>query len=251
MNEFEKKLIRIAKGIGYPPTPDIAGFVSANMQPASRPRLMSRRFVWSLTILLILLSSLLLIPPARAAILEFIQVGIVRIFPARPETPTIAAPSLQSSRLTDFLDQIAGETNLANARELANYPILLPTYPPGFGQPDQVYVQDANGAMTILAWMDVEEPERVILSLHFIPQGSWMIEKVQPTVIQEAEVNGRRAVWTTGPYPLLLRNGSVEMVRLVEGHALIWEEGGITYRLETDQPLEEALKIAESLDPIP
>lgn len=105
--------------------------------------------------------------------------------------------------------------------------------------------------MTILAWVDVEEPERVILSLHFIPQGSWMIEKVQPTVIQETEVNGRRAVWTTGPYPLLLRNGGVEMVRLVEGHVLIWEEGGITYRLETDQPLEEALKIAESLDPIP
>ena len=34
---------------------------------------------------------------------------------------------------------------------------------------------------------------------------------------------------------------------LVEGHALVWEEGDITYRLETSLSLDEAVKIAESL----
>jgi hypothetical protein len=34
---------------------------------------------------------------------------------------------------------------------------------------------------------------------------------------------------------------------LIEGHVLIWKEGDITYRLETDLPVEEAVKIAESL----
>jgi hypothetical protein len=37
---------------------------------------------------------------------------------------------------------------------------------------------------------------------------------------------------------------------LINGHVLIWEEGNITYRLETALPLEEAIKIAESLQPI-
>ena len=64
------------------------------------------------------------------------------------------------------------------------------------------------------------------------------------------EVNGQRAIWTVGPYPLRLYNGDIEFTRLIKGHVLIWQEGDITYRLETDLSLEEAVKIAESLQPI-
>jgi hypothetical protein len=35
--------------------------------------------------------------------------------------------------------------------------------------------------------------------------------------------------------------------RLVEGQVLIWEADGITYRLETELSMEEAVAIAESL----
>jgi hypothetical protein len=70
-------------------------------------------------------------------------------------------------------------------------------------------------------------------------------------VIEETEVNGQRAVWTVGPYPLISRNGDVELTRMVEGHVLIWESDGVTYRLETGLSLEETLKIAESLQPMP
>ncbi|MBI3152300.1 MAG: DUF4367 domain-containing protein [Chloroflexi bacterium] len=260
--EFEKQLLAIAKGMEYPRTPDIAGSVTARLRSSTRLSLRTRPLAWSLTILLILLSSLMLIPPARAAILEFIQIGIVRIFPGpaqapatatlEPLAPTTATPSSQpSTLLTTFLNQIAGETKLANAQEIAGYPILLPSYPPEMGLPNHVYVQDANGPMTILVWVDAQQPERVTLSLHFTPEGSWAIEKFQPAVIQEAEVNGQRAIWAEGPYPLRLSNGNMEFVRLIDGHVLIWEEGGITYRLETDMSLEEAVKIAESLQPIP
>jgi hypothetical protein len=34
----------------------------------------------------------------------------------------------------------------------------------------------------------------------------------------------------------------------VDGNTLIWEEQGITYRLESNLSLEEAVKIAESLE---
>lgn len=258
--EFEKQLLAIAKGMEYPRTPDIAGSVTTRLHSSTRLSLRTRPLAWSLTILLILLSSLMLIPPARAAILEFIQIGIVRIFPGQapstatlePSAPTTATPSSQpSTLLTTFLDQIAGETKLANAQEIARYPILLPSYPTELGLPNHVYIQDANGYMTILVWVDAQQPERVTMSLHFIPEGSWAIEKFQPAVIQETMVNGQRAIWAEGPYPLRLSNGNMEFVRLIDGHVLIWEEGGITYRLETDLVLEEAVKIAESLQPIP
>jgi hypothetical protein len=43
----------------------------------------------------------------------------------------------------------------------------------------------------------------------------------------------------------------MEFTRLVDGHVLIWADGDITYRLETNLLLEEAIRIAESLRPIP
>jgi hypothetical protein len=69
-------------------------------------------------------------------------------------------------------------------------------------------------------------------------------------VIQETSVNDQRALWAVGPYPLRLYNGDLQFRRLIDGHVLIWADGDITYRLETDLGLEEAITIAESLEPI-
>src|SRR5919106_1899051 len=184
---FEKQLITIAKRLDYPRTPDIAGSVMTRLHASTRPRFISRKLAWSLTIILVLFSSLMLIPPARAAIIEFIQIGIVRIFP-RPTgppidlitTPTLdaiapmtATPSLPSSTLIPALSRLAGETTLAGAQQRANYSILLPVYPPDLGPPNYVFVQDAEGPVTILVWLDSQQPEQVLMSLHMIPPGSW------------------------------------------------------------------------------
>jgi hypothetical protein len=266
MNEmdFEAQLGSIANGMEYPRTPDIAGSVSARLRSSTRPRFISRTFARSLVIALILISSLLIIPPVRAAVIEFIQIGIVRIFPrsveptaegigpATPETliPLTATPRTPLPSLLPLLEDIAGETTLVNAQQIVSYPILLPTYPMELGLPNHVYVQDADGDMTILVWTDPQEPQRVMLSLHFIPEGSWAIEKGSPMVVQATSVNGQRAIWAVGPYPLRLSNGELEFTRLIDGQVLIWEAEGITYRLETDQSLEEAIKTAKSLEPI-
>ena len=263
--DFEKQLRSIADGMEYPRTPDIAGSVMTRLRSSTRPRFGLKRLAWSLTIILVLLSSLMLIPTVRAAVIEFIQIGIVRIFPqpieptvesitiATPEsfTPPTTTPGEVSPLLIPFLDQIAGETKLANAQQTAPYPILLPTYPADLGQPNHVYIQDADGTMTILVWVDPGQPDSVTMSLHFMQEGSWAITKVRPVVIQETEVNGLPAMWAVGPYPLRMRNGDIQFERLIEGHVLIWADGEVTYRLETDLPLEDALKVAESLRPIP
>lgn len=262
--EFEKQLWTFASEMEYPPTPDIAGSVVTNLRSSIRSRFIFKKWAWSLTIILVLLSSLLLIPTARAAIIEFIQIGVVRILPpplepiaeeirtAMPEVvPAMTAtPNVSLPSLIPLLNNIAGETKLANAQQTAPYPILLPTYPLGLGQPNHVYVQDAEGLMTILVWMDSQQPGHVKMSLHFIPSGSWAINKMGPIAIQETEVKGQRAIWAVGPYPLILRNGEIQVTRLIDGHVLIWADGDITYRLETDLSLEEAIKMAESLEPI-
>ena len=268
MNELEQelfaqRLLSISKGLDYPSTPDIVGSVMTRLHPSIRSRFISRRLVWSLTIILILCSSLMLIPPARAAILEFIQIGVVRIFRAEPTplsppnqevpstmAPLTATPASTLPSLIPILENLAGEMSLEEAQHAVNYPILLPSYPPDLGLPHRIFVQEADGKMAILIWLNPQQPDQVLMSLHFLPAGSWAIKKVEPTLIQETTVNGRRAIWAIGPYPLRLYNGDIEYQRLIDGHVLIWADGDVTYRLETDLPLEEAIKIAESLQPV-
>ncbi len=258
--DFETQLRTIASGMEYPATPDVAGSVAARLRDP-RPRLMNRTLARSIVVALILLTSLLLIPPVRAAVLEFIQVGVVRIFRSEPttvppnippmETPVTATPAPTLPSLLPLLEQMSGETTLPDAQQSAGYPILLPTYPLGIGEPDRVFIQDANGPMTILVWMDPQHPDQVKMSLHFIPEGSWAVDKFAPVAIKETSVNGQEAVWAVGPYPVRLRDGDMQIQRMVDGHVLIWEEGEVTYRLETDLSMEEAVRIAESLKPLP
>jgi len=260
---FEKQILSLSKGLDYPRTPNIAGSVMTRLKGATRPRLISRRFAWSLTIILILFSSLMLIPPARAAIIEFIQIGVVRIFRSEPTplappnqeipstmVPVTATPAPTSQPLIPILESLAGEMTLEEAQKAVNYPIRLPSYPPDLGQPDRIFVQEAKGKMTILVWIDPQQPDQVLMSLHIVPPGSWAIDKMDPALVQETTVNGQRAIWAVGPYPLRLSNGDLQYMRLIEGHVLIWADHDMTYRLETNLSLEETLKIAESLQPI-
>ncbi len=101
--------------------------------------------------------------------------------------------------------------------------------------------------MAILVWLDPQSPETVLMSLHFIPDGSWAITKVSPTILEETTVNGVRAIWAVGPYPLRFTDGDLDFTRIVDGNVLIWADDTITYRLETDLSLEETTRIAESL----
>ena len=105
--------------------------------------------------------------------------------------------------------------------------------------------------MTVLVWLDPGQTDQVLMSLHIIPAGSWQIDKMEPQVIDETSVKGHHAIWTSGPYPLRMRSGDFEYTRLIQGHVLIWTDGITTYRLETNQSMEEAVRIAESLQPSP
>lgn len=263
--DFEAQLGSIANRMDYPSTPDIAGSVSARLRTSPRPRFSSKAVAWSLTIVLLLISSLMLIPPVRAAVVEFVQVGAVRIFGAEPTPipttipepqsqliPITATPGPTVEPMITVLERMMGESTLEDAQRRTSYPILVPGYPADLGKPDRVFIQNAEGLMTILVWFDPQQPERVQLSLHIIPTDSWAINKMGPKVIRETQVNGQYAIWAEGIYPVRVYGSSeIEFTRLISGQVLIWEDGDITYRLETDLNMEEAIRIAESLEPLP
>jgi hypothetical protein len=171
-------------------------------------------------------------------------------------TPVASLPSTATPLASDTpygppheiaFEDIAGETTLETAGASVSFPIRLPTYPEDLGRPEQVFLQE-NNLMVILVWSDPSDPQEARLSLHQIASGSILVGKFEPRVVRETQVNGQYAIWAEGPYLVELTNGDIDFRRIVDGNTLIWEEQGITYRLESNLSLEEAVKIAESLE---
>lgn len=270
VDRWEARLRATAGALPYPSTPDVAEAVrqrlaaeSARRAPGSfvtsRPRL-----AWAIALVVLLVAGLLAVPEVRAGIIQFLRIGAVRIFlapptptpseaeaivPALPATgvsPVTTATPRPAPTLAASLIDLGGETTLEEARARFGFPLALPAYPSGLGPPDRVFLQNFGGPMVVLVWLDPAQPDRVRLSLHLLTCDV-CATKSEPAVIQTTSVNRQPAVWTEGPYMLQLSNGSIDLRRMVEGHVLIWADGPITYRLETDLSLDEAVKIAESL----
>jgi hypothetical protein len=265
-NLIEDYLFTVSKRMVYPLTPDLVDPVLSRIHKRPSRTKNMRRLAQAGIVALLLAAILGFIPPIRAALLDIIQIGIVRIFlptPAEQQSepginPTampqtdLQRTAAATSHFPVFMDMenISGEMDLEHAQQSVEFPILLPSFPADIGKPDRVFVQDTNGKMAILIWFKKNYPESVRMSLHIIPEGSWVLEKFKPSVVQETLVNGKRAVWAVGPYPLIMRNGEVELVRLIVGSVLIWTNDELTFRLESNLPLPEAIQVAESLKPI-
>lgn len=265
LDRYAANLRTIAGAFTYPATPDLHPSWTMRPSPAiSRSRRLQSRLAWLAIVLLVAMASLLAVPQARAAVIRWVQIGAVRIFfggptPEAPQAPTTATPmgdlrpqvAPASATPTEVasipLSQLAGETTLDDAQTRAGFKILLPNYPSDLGSPDRVFVQDQGGAVVILAWISPDDQDRARLVLQELPSESWGVRKTQLETVISTTVDGQPAVWAVGPYVLFYRNGDMVEQRLVEGHVLIWERAGVTFRLESDLSLDQAVKVAQSL----
>lgn len=271
-NEAWEEVVRQTAGtLPYPATPNVADAVRTRLAEEGRRKAQpsnQRRWqpVWVVGIILALLIGLWSVPPLRAAILEFLQIGAVRIWLVEP-TPTPLLTSTPVSAGAAPVDEpsptprptatplsslfnLAGRTTLAEAEAMAGFHVPLPTYPSGVGAPDGVFYQDMDGPAVVLVWIEPEQPDKAKFSLTILSNDA-LVHKGLPPVMETTTVNGEPAMWTNGPYILAYGSqGQPEwMTRyLVSGQVLIWEEDGLTYRLESELTLEEAIRMAESLE---
>lgn len=252
--KFEERLLKIAPGFPYPLTPDVARRERLRLEIIRNSKISQRRFAISLVVLFIALVAALWISPVRAQILDWFRIGSVKIFLFEPSpTPTdidstgTPAPVITPTFLESILD-LAGETTLQKAREQADFTIALPAYPADLNDPDHVFVQQFGGPVVTLVWMDPIQPEKVRLTLSESDSEKAVFEKIKPASLQETQVNDNPAVWVDSDYLLITRHGDATFTRLIDqGHTLIWTDGEITYRLETEVDLDTALRIAESI----
>lgn len=255
--DMDALLRQAAEAFAYPPTPGIAGAVTARLrEPAPSPlaslagrlseivrgwwgRPVPRVAIALLTAALAVIGIALAIPQSRTALAEFFGLSHVRVEqePSLGPPPPILSP-----------DRFARPVSLGQAQELVDFPLRFPTRDGPSLRPDAAYLrgEEVNAPVVIFVYEDEG------FDLYQTRQGFLGKGGTDPSLIHEIEFGGRPALWIDegGHIASFLDEQGrvmVESRRTVERATLLWEESGITYRLETALSQEEAIRLAESL----
>jgi hypothetical protein len=237
---IDQELRALGAAIEWPQTPDLVPAVRERMAPAPRPR--RRRWrphgplaLAAALLLLVVIVATALVPPARSAVLRVLGLtGSARIVQA-PRAPDVSRGPLDLGR----------PVALADARRRAPF-LRLPT---ALGAPAQVrYSAALAGGAVTLRWAGGDA------LTEFQGRGVPFLEKFAGAAarVRGVSVGAARGYFLDGaPHEVLVmdRNGvPIQGTRaLVHGNVLLWDAGGIAYRLETRRGLRHALAVAASL----
>jgi hypothetical protein len=253
--ELEVTLTDIGKRLSYPET---------NVWPAVRARIESRPATpwWSrfgvprlalapvaATLGVILAATVVLTPDLVARAAEALRLPGAQIFRVL-ETPS---PKPTSGAVATFAGQRAD--SLADASRIAGFRVQ---WPGALGTPEEIYVETAPVRVTLVyrsrqgvpatalpgvSALVVEFPGRIDQSVLGKTAGP-------DTRVETVPVGGSFGYWLSGqPHQVFYFDASgnfrEESLRLA-GNTLLWEAGGVIYRLEADVSKEEAVRIASS-----
>lgn len=232
--------------VAWPETPDLAAGVVARtrIQP---PRVV--RLPLSRTKRLLLIAAAIVLLLAGAAVAARIVIDIGAAVVEVNERP----PALPSATTAPFGTPLS----VAEAERLLGEDLPLPAR---LGAPDRIWadevVTDAGEVVRItMAWEPgpglpaIEGSGFGAVLMRFEGETDQAFKDVYEDtgVVEPAFVDGREAVWTTGPHLLrLLTSDGVTDVR-VDGNVLLWTDGAATMRLEAAVSKSDTVRIASSV----
>ena len=182
----------------------------------------------------------LALPGPRGAVADFFGIRGSKIEILPTPAPGVTPTPLPTPAGIRF---IATPTSLQGAESASRF---APKLPPGRGTPEGVYLVDYGAAPVVVlsyARFDLWESQT----------DGFFVKGVQQGIdIHDRTVKGEPATWIgEGEHIVVFEDATgqrvVASVRTVERGTLIWNSGPTFYRLETDLPEEEAVRIAESL----
>jgi hypothetical protein len=243
MTELERALQLLGRELEVPETPDLVAAVRARLEPRRRRRWAAferRRLVLAVAVAaLALLGATLAIPDARSALFRILNIGGERI-EFVDELPDVEP--------VEDLEVTLGErVTLEDARARSGFRLRELEE-----APDRVYLGERG-----TVWFLYGSPEDVRLLVAQTPRvvldEPAVLKKLsgEGTQIEEVRVNGARGVFLSGePHFLFLideRGGVVEASARLAEDVLVWDEGGVAYRLEGDFSRDRALELAREL----
>jgi hypothetical protein len=245
MSDLELSLQGAARALGFPPTPELEDAVAARLGgPPARPR-RTLLPVAAAAALVACAGVLGLSPGARSAALEALdQVPGVEIARTEQLPPAVA--------LMTFLDGLGERVSLPAAERASGFGLRLPDDLP---EPDVVLLdRGARGsAVTVVYGAEADAASLVLTQWH---PSTLLFQKLlasRDTVVTEVHVDGTRGLWIVGDdhevFYVGMDRGRYRGAPVLVGAALVWARDGITYRLEGDLTVEEAIALARSLEP--
>ncbi|MGC5054189.1 hypothetical protein ACLQ2S_22360 [Micromonospora sp. DT48] len=244
MDDLERELRELAAWLETPEPPQVAAEVRARLAAAPDTRRVVRRRRWRYALAAALAALLVaVLPPGRAALADAVA-GLLRFAgitvstsPAPPPPTGVGSPPPAQRNAT-----------LDEAQRLVRFPIRAPAV---LGLPEQALVADpdAEGGHRLVTLLYRDGTVRLDtfdgrLDLVFYKQASG-------SQTRWTSVGTAPAIWIDGPHPVSYvdRDGVVrqESARLAAA-TLIWEDAGMTYRLEGDLTATEAVAIAVTLE---
>ncbi len=241
--QVESLLRRAAADFPYPPTPDIASGVRARLNEPRPSRWPQLSGLWQrpafaagglVAAVVIALGAAISIPTSRSALADFFglsHVSFLRDDGASP-TPPVLAPS-----------NFARPSSVEEVRGIVDFPVRLPA-----DEPDAVYIQgeEFDAPIAIFVYSDAGYDL-------YETRGSYS-QKLIHSELQSHLISfsGHDAYWVEQGGHVVQSLDSegrvvIESRRTVDRATLIWEEGGITYRIESSLPQAETVAVAESL----
>lgn len=247
MSELELELRELQ--IDWPETPDLATTVQARLAAPPRRRAWLARPAWQLAVacVALIVAVVMAIPPARAAVLDFLGFGSVRITREEPR------PSRFGQALV-----LGDPVTLEQARRA--FPVLVPE---AVGDPDAVYLYDhpAMGPRVDFVYRarpglpSSSNTGAGMLVTEFRAVASPLIETSigSGAKVERLEVGGDPAFFLSGaPHGFAYldpesQNANFEEQRLAGNTLLVERSDGVLLRIEADISRERAVEIAESM----
>lgn len=244
MNDLERALHGLGRELAVPDAPELVPAVLARLEPRTAPRRPSplrRRWAVAVAVaVLALLAATLAIPDARSAFLRVFSIGGERI-ELVDELPEVA---LQH----DLELTLGTRVSLEEARRQSSFGVRELDDPP-----DRVYLGERG-----TVWFLYGTPDRVRLlvaqtPLAIVPEDEGVLKKLAApqTTVERVDVDGAPGLYISGAAHLVYvidANGEiVDGTPRLARDVLIWDDGGVAYRLEGEFDRQEALDLAREL----
>lgn len=208
--------------------------------PARAARRRPPRWLVAAAAVVVALVGLMAVAPARDAVAGWLGIGAVEIRPRSTPPAT-----------DDLPDRTDGPTGPVDAEALERdlpFPLRL-LDPDRAGAPLGAAIDpDVDAGLVEVRYRDV-----TLVAVGLPPDGGSVVGKeLGPgTEITTTSVGGRPGLWLAGdPHQVAYRGPDgaplTDSVRRA-GDVLLWQDGGVTYRIEGAASLDAALTLAESL----
>ncbi|MDP9324918.1 MAG: hypothetical protein M3O87_00080 [Candidatus Dormibacteraeota bacterium] len=259
MNDIESRLSALSSDVAWPTTPDFGTGLRRRLARPEGParRRDQRPTTWRrvavvAAVVLAIVAAALAIPPARE--------GLARLFGIRGVSIQRQQSPIPSATAGNQLDRglLGGRTSLSDAARVTGITIRPPSL---LGAPDEVRTRKLSTTTAITMVYnpraDLPDPNgtgvgMLITVFRAGVDKAFFGKIVGPgTQIDEVQLASGTGYWIHGsPHAVVIRlaNGdpALDELRLSQD-TLLWQEGDVTYRLESALGRDDAVRIANSM----